>query len=55
MLFQFAFSILFFFHIWDLGYNISEFILAMLRLLFQVFAKVSSKVNVEFISHNALH
>ena len=29
-----------FFHIWDLGYNSSEFILAMLHLLFQVFTKV---------------
>ena len=54
MLFQFSFSILFFFHIWDLGYNSSEFILAMLRLLFQVFTNLSSKVNTEFISYNAL-
>ena len=43
-----------FFHIWDLGYNSSKFILAMLCLLFQVFTKVSSKVNTEFISYNAL-
>ena len=43
-----------FFHIWDLGYNSSKFILAMLCLLFQVFTKVSSKFNTEFISYNAL-
>ena len=43
-----------FFHIWDLWYNNSKFILAMLHLLFQVFTKVSSKVNTKFISYNAL-
>ena len=53
ILFPFSFSF-FFFHIWDLGYNSLEFILAMLRLLFQVSTKVSSKVNAEFISWNAL-